>query len=67
MPCWVCQPCLVTGPSQLPLQEWQMMKTFLHLVNVNEDPQLTGVLRYFIPAGTPPWWLILVLLMPPVL
>lgn len=42
-----------------------MLKTFLHLVNVNEDPQLTGVLRYFIPASTPPWWLILVLLMPP--
>ena len=29
-----------------------MMKTFPHLLNVNEDPQLTGVLKYFIEAGT---------------
>ncbi|XP_057386154.1 kinesin-like protein KIF28P [Balaenoptera acutorostrata] len=33
-------------------QEQQMMKTFPHLLNVNEDPQLTGVLKYFIEAGS---------------
>lgn len=30
------------------------MKTLPHLLNVNEDPQLTGVLKYFIQAGTHP-------------
>uniref|UniRef100_A0A286Y534 Kinesin-like protein n=1 Tax=Cavia porcellus TaxID=10141 RepID=A0A286Y534_CAVPO len=30
----------------------QLMKTLPHLVNVNEDPQLSGVLKYFIRAGT---------------
>ncbi|KAL4673274.1 hypothetical protein H8959_017208 [Pygathrix nigripes] len=30
--------------------ERQMM-TFPHLLNVNEDPQLTGVLKYFIQAA----------------
>ncbi|XP_075398810.1 kinesin-like protein KIF28P [Tenrec ecaudatus] len=33
-------------------QEQQMMKTFPHLLNVNEDPQLTGVLKYFIRPGS---------------
>ncbi|XP_072588906.1 kinesin-like protein KIF28P [Vulpes vulpes] len=33
-------------------QERQMMETFPHLLNVNEDPQLTGVLKYFIQAGS---------------
>ncbi|KAJ8776334.1 hypothetical protein J1605_015632 [Eschrichtius robustus] len=33
-------------------QEQQMMKTFPHLLNVNEDPQLTGVLKYFTEAGS---------------
>ncbi|XP_006897820.1 PREDICTED: kinesin-like protein KIF28P [Elephantulus edwardii] len=32
--------------------EQQMMKTLPHLLNVNEDPQLTGVLKFFIHAGT---------------
>nr|XP_013012872.1 LOW QUALITY PROTEIN: kinesin-like protein KIF28P [Cavia porcellus] len=32
--------------------ERQLMKTLPHLVNVNEDPQLSGVLKYFIRAGT---------------
>uniref|UniRef100_A0A8C6AL82 Kinesin-like protein n=1 Tax=Monodon monoceros TaxID=40151 RepID=A0A8C6AL82_MONMO len=34
------------------LQEQQMVKTFPHLLNVNEDPQLTGVLKHFIEAGS---------------
>ncbi|XP_027419902.1 kinesin-like protein KIF28P [Bos indicus x Bos taurus] len=29
-----------------------MIKTFPHLLNVNEDPQLTGVLKHFIQAGS---------------
>ncbi|XP_045392909.1 kinesin-like protein KIF28P [Lemur catta] len=33
-------------------QERQMVKTLPHLLNVNEDPQLTGVLKYFIPPGS---------------
>ncbi|XP_021574398.1 kinesin-like protein KIF28P [Carlito syrichta] len=33
-------------------QERQMTKTFPHLLNINEDPQLTGVLKYFIQAGS---------------
>nr|XP_045002569.1 kinesin-like protein KIF28P [Jaculus jaculus] len=33
-------------------QEQQMMKTLPHLLNVNEDPQLTGVLKYFIRDGS---------------
>ncbi|KAM5237704.1 LOW QUALITY PROTEIN: kinesin-like protein KIF28P [Ctenodactylus gundi] len=33
-------------------QERQLMKTLPHLLNVNEDPQFTGVLKYFIPAGS---------------
>ncbi|XP_036091268.1 kinesin-like protein KIF28P isoform X2 [Rousettus aegyptiacus] len=33
-------------------QERQMMKTFPHLLNVNEDPQLTGVLKHFLQAGS---------------
>ncbi|KAM9612979.1 LOW QUALITY PROTEIN: kinesin-like protein KIF28P [Trichechus inunguis] len=33
-------------------QEWQMMKTLPHLLNVNEDPQLTRVLKYFIHTGS---------------
>uniref|UniRef100_A0A8C5K6W0 Kinesin-like protein n=1 Tax=Jaculus jaculus TaxID=51337 RepID=A0A8C5K6W0_JACJA len=32
--------------------EQQMMKTLPHLLNVNEDPQLTGVLKYFIRDGS---------------
>ncbi|KAF3823491.1 hypothetical protein GH733_010927 [Mirounga leonina] len=32
-------------------QEQQMTETFPHLLNVNKDPQLTGVLKYFIQAG----------------
>lgn len=31
-----------------------MTETLPHLLNVNEDPQLTGVLKYFIQAGTHP-------------
>ncbi|XP_047696020.1 kinesin-like protein KIF28P [Prionailurus viverrinus] len=34
-------------------RQW-IMKTLPHLLNVNEDPQLTGVLKYFIQAGTHP-------------
>ncbi|XP_012499794.1 PREDICTED: kinesin-like protein KIF28P [Propithecus coquereli] len=33
-------------------QERQMVKTFPHLLNVNEDPQLTGVLKYFLRPGS---------------
>ncbi|MBZ3886366.1 Kinesin-like protein KIF28P, partial [Sciurus carolinensis] len=33
-------------------QERQMVKTLPHLLNVNEDPQLTGVLKYFIHTGS---------------
>ncbi|XP_077659063.1 kinesin-like protein KIF28P [Urocitellus parryii] len=33
-------------------QEQQMVKTLPHLLNVNEDPQLTGVLKYFIHTGS---------------
>ncbi|KAL1769935.1 kinesin KIF28P [Sigmodon hispidus] len=33
-------------------QEQQMMKALPHLLNVNEDPQLTGVLKYFIHGGS---------------
>ncbi|XP_015446755.1 kinesin-like protein KIF28P [Pteropus alecto] len=33
-------------------QERQMMKTVPHLLNVNEDPQLTGVLKHFLQAGS---------------
>ncbi|XP_055003471.1 kinesin-like protein KIF28 [Sorex araneus] len=33
-------------------QERQLMQTCPHLLNVNEDPQLTGVLKYFIQEGT---------------
>ncbi|KAM6217435.1 kinesin-like protein KIF28 [Rhynchocyon petersi] len=33
-------------------QEQQMMKTLPHLLNVNEDPQLTGVLKFFIHSGS---------------
>uniref|UniRef100_F7GCY0 Kinesin-like protein 6 n=1 Tax=Monodelphis domestica TaxID=13616 RepID=F7GCY0_MONDO len=33
-------------------QERQMMKAFPYLFNVNEDPQLTGVLKHFIQAGS---------------
>ncbi|XP_051042366.1 kinesin-like protein KIF28 [Phodopus roborovskii] len=33
-------------------QEQQMVKTLPHLLNVNEDPQLTGVLKYFIHNGS---------------
>lgn len=40
-------------PPSLP-QEQQMMETLPYLLNVNEDPQLTGVLKYFIQAGTHP-------------
>ncbi|XP_058556929.1 kinesin-like protein KIF28P [Neofelis nebulosa] len=32
-------------------RQW-IMKTLPHLLNVNEDPQLTGVLKYFIQAGS---------------
>ncbi|XP_039091730.1 kinesin-like protein KIF28P, partial [Hyaena hyaena] len=35
-------------------KEQQMMETLPYLLNVNEDPQLTGVLKYFIQAGTHP-------------
>lgn len=41
-------------PSPCLLQERQMTETFPHLLNVNEDPQLTGVLKYFIQTGTHP-------------
>lgn len=41
-------------PSPCLLQEQQMTETFPHLLNVNEDPQLTGVLKYFIQTGTHP-------------
>ncbi|VTJ60283.1 Hypothetical predicted protein [Marmota monax] len=34
-------------------QERQMVKTLPHLLNVNEDPQLTGVLKYFIHTEPP--------------
>uniref|UniRef100_A0A673SVA5 Kinesin-like protein n=1 Tax=Suricata suricatta TaxID=37032 RepID=A0A673SVA5_SURSU len=40
-----------TPVSSLP-QEQRMMETLPHLLNVNEDPQLTGVLKYFIQAGS---------------
>ncbi|KAL7987513.1 hypothetical protein Chor_006432 [Crotalus horridus] len=33
-------------------QERQMMETFPYLVNINEDPQLSGVLKYFIQDGS---------------
>ncbi|XP_043859117.1 kinesin-like protein KIF28P [Dromiciops gliroides] len=33
-------------------QERQMTKAFPYLFNVNEDPQLTGVLKHFIQAGS---------------
>ncbi|XP_074118683.1 kinesin-like protein KIF28 [Sminthopsis crassicaudata] len=33
-------------------QERQMIKAFPYLFNVNEDPQLTGVLKHFIQAGS---------------
>ncbi|XP_062066818.1 kinesin-like protein KIF28 [Lepus europaeus] len=33
-------------------QEQQMVKTLPHLRNVNEDPQLSGVLRHFIRTGS---------------
>lgn len=29
-----------------------MVKALPHLLNVNEDPQLTGVLKFFIHNGT---------------
>uniref|UniRef100_A0A8C6FFR4 Kinesin-like protein n=1 Tax=Moschus moschiferus TaxID=68415 RepID=A0A8C6FFR4_MOSMO len=45
-------PHLVRTPSLFFLQEQQMMKTFPHLLNINEDPQLTGVLKHFIQAGS---------------
>ncbi|XP_058131342.1 kinesin-like protein KIF28P [Dasypus novemcinctus] len=32
-------------------QEQRMVETLPHLVNVNQDPQLSGVLKYFIQAG----------------
>ena len=51
---WAVLPHLVRIPSLFLLQEQQMMKTFPHLLNVNEDPQLTGVLKHFIQAGTYP-------------
>ncbi|XP_023565958.1 kinesin-like protein KIF28P [Octodon degus] len=34
--------------------ERQLMKTLPHLLNVNEDPQLSGVLKYFIHAALDP-------------
>uniref|UniRef100_A0A8C6R459 Kinesin family member 28 n=1 Tax=Nannospalax galili TaxID=1026970 RepID=A0A8C6R459_NANGA len=34
------------------VQEQQMMKTLPHLLNVNEDLQLTGVLKHFIHNGS---------------
>ncbi|XP_068925231.1 kinesin-like protein KIF28 [Petaurus breviceps papuanus] len=34
------------------MQEQQMTKAFPYLFNVNEDPQLTGVLKHFIQAGS---------------
>uniref|UniRef100_A0A452E7V5 Kinesin-like protein 6 n=1 Tax=Capra hircus TaxID=9925 RepID=A0A452E7V5_CAPHI len=49
---WAVLPHLVRIPSLFLLQEQQMMKTFPHLLNVNEDPQLTGVLKHFIQAGS---------------
>ncbi|XP_051003949.1 kinesin-like protein KIF28 [Acomys russatus] len=33
-------------------QEQQMVKTLPHLFNVNEDPQLTGVLKFFLHSGS---------------
>ncbi|XP_070357528.1 kinesin-like protein KIF28P [Equus asinus] len=33
-------------------RERQMTETLPHLLNVNEDPQLTGVLKYFIQPGS---------------
>uniref|UniRef100_A0A8C8WV78 Kinesin-like protein n=1 Tax=Panthera leo TaxID=9689 RepID=A0A8C8WV78_PANLE len=39
------------GLPSLPQEQW-IMKTLPHLLNVNEDPQLTGVLKYFIQAGS---------------
>ncbi|ELR58057.1 hypothetical protein M91_03817, partial [Bos mutus] len=45
-------PRLVRIPSLFLLQEQQMIKTFPHLLNVSEDPQLTGVLKHFIQAGS---------------
>ncbi|KAI5179921.1 Protein Elys [Manis pentadactyla] len=49
----VCEELLQAIENQVGHQEYQerqMLKTFLHLVNVNEDPQLTGVLsRLLIP------------------
>ncbi|XP_053158462.1 kinesin-like protein KIF28 isoform X1 [Hemicordylus capensis] len=33
-------------------QERRMMETFPYLVNINEDPQLSGVLKYFIQDGS---------------
>uniref|UniRef100_A0A8C3VT90 Kinesin-like protein n=1 Tax=Catagonus wagneri TaxID=51154 RepID=A0A8C3VT90_9CETA len=39
-------------PSRFLLQERRMMRTVPHLLNVNEDPQLSGVLKHFIQAGS---------------
>uniref|UniRef100_A0A9L0I5T1 Kinesin-like protein n=1 Tax=Equus asinus TaxID=9793 RepID=A0A9L0I5T1_EQUAS len=47
-----CAGCLVTGTLSVLLQERQMTETLPHLLNVNEDPQLTGVLKYFIQPGS---------------
>lgn len=33
-------------------QERRMMETFPYLLNINEDPQLSGVLKHFIQDGT---------------
>uniref|UniRef100_A0A8D1DU43 Kinesin-like protein n=1 Tax=Sus scrofa TaxID=9823 RepID=A0A8D1DU43_PIG len=33
-------------------QERRLVRTVPHLLNVNEDPQLTGVLKHFIQAGS---------------
>ncbi|KAJ6664741.1 hypothetical protein lerEdw1_006314, partial [Lerista edwardsae] len=42
---------LKEGFMNLPQERW-MMETFPYLVNVNEDPQLSGVLKYFIQEGS---------------
>ncbi|KAG8511831.1 Kinesin-like protein KIF28P, partial [Galemys pyrenaicus] len=40
------------GTERMAASEQRMMKAFPHLLNVNADPQLTGVLKYIIHAGS---------------
>lgn len=53
---------LTGGFMNLPQERW-MMETFPYLVNVNEDPQLSGVLKYFIQEGSNAAWQLLSLVL----